>query len=137
MLSALAVTLMMQSVAERPEEAHATVCGVRDLGPCAVRADRKSSTLHPLALYTTGEALDLASTLYFKSHGVREANPLLQRNEVMIPAKVALVAVLTYMDKKRQPHHRTKTDRIIYVAGRVVLTVWNVKSVKWRNGREI
>jgi len=130
-LSALAVTLMMQSVAERPDEHKAVMlCGVRDLGPCAERRDPKSSTLRPLALYTTGEALDLASTLYFKSHGVREANPLLQRNEVMVPAKVALVGVLTYMDKKRQSHHRTKTDRIIYIAGRVALTVWNVCQVK-------
>lgn len=83
----------------------------------------------PVALYTLGETMDAVSTLHFRSRGVREANPLLfgGRPAVLVPAKVAMIAALTYFDLRgqRSSSHTTRR-RVLYMAGRVLLTGWNI-----------
>lgn len=81
-----------------------------------------------LAIYGGGELADLGSTAAMRRAGWREGNPVLA---LPLPAvavlKAALVPALVHFDLKRQrTSSHAKRERILYVAGRVALTAWNV-----------
>jgi hypothetical protein len=88
------------------------------------------STLKPVAIYSAGELADVGSTLFFRHHGVREANPLMfgGRPVPLITVKLALVVAETLYDRHVQHGDRVSVGkhRALVLIGRGLLTAWNV-----------
>lgn len=69
------------------------------------------------ALPALGQGADITSTLLAKNKGLKESNPLMANNKVMIPSKIGLAIIGTLLTKKYEKTNPKVAKAISIITG--------------------